>query len=137
MSDALNRKLQSIGVRTEMSSGNVAPLLHEIRHALRALAEHGTNGAVDLKSIPLAAGEQEKILDFLGNGEVTAQIDAIGRSEVRETSYPGVWVVTYFDEAGDVKARFIEITHLPSILHSPDIDIRDGLERLETALRTL
>jgi hydrogenase-1 operon protein HyaF len=137
MSESLNRKLQSIGVRTERATGNIAPLLHEIRHAVRALAEHGTTGAVDLRSIPLAEGEEDRILGFLGTGEVVAQIEALGRSEIRETNYPGIWIVTHFDDMGDVKARFIEITYVPQILCSQPADIHDALERLETALHSL
>ena len=59
MSEAANRKLQSIRVRTEISSGNIPPLLHEIRHALAALSTSGTRNIIDLKGIPLAPGEQE------------------------------------------------------------------------------
>lgn len=63
-----------------------------------------------------------------------AEIESLGRSEIRETGYPGVWVVTHYDEQGDLKARFIEITHLPQILQSQDVDIAEGLVRMESAL---
>jgi hydrogenase-1 operon protein HyaF len=135
MSDTANRKLQAIPVRTETSSGNIAPLLHEIRHALAALVERGTSNAIDLKGIPLAPGEQETILAALGEGEVRAELESLGRSEIRETSYPGVWIVTHYDEQGDLKARFIEITRMPEILESQLADIADGLARLEVALQ--
>lgn len=134
MSEAANRKLREIRVRTEVSSGNIAPLLHEIRHALAALLDSGACNIIDLKGIPLAPGEQESILATLGEGEVRAEIQSLGRSEIRETSYPGVWVVTHYDEEGDMKARFIEVTHMPEILQSQDPDVVDGLARLETLL---
>lgn len=133
MNDA-NRKLQSIRVRTEMSSGNIAPLLHEIRHALTRLINDGTSNVIDLQGIPLAPGEAESILTALGQGEVRADLESLGRSEIRETSYPGVWIVTHYDEMGDLKARFIEVTRIPQILESQTDDIVDGLERLQQKL---
>jgi hydrogenase-1 operon protein HyaF len=136
MSESANRKLQSIRVRTEMSSGNVAPLLHEIRHALARLVSEGASNIIDLQTIPLAPGEADKILAVLGTGEVHAKLQSLGESEIRETSFPGVWVVTHYDEMGDLKSRFIEVTRMPEILQSQEADIADGLERLDQRLRT-
>ena len=136
MNDAANLKLQSIRVRTEMASGNIAPLLHEIRHALALLASDGASNIIDLQGIPLAPGEVETILAALGEGEVRVELQSLGKSEIRETSYPGVWLVTHYDEAGDLKARFIEITRMPQILESQPDDIAEGLTRLEVKLRT-
>jgi hydrogenase-1 operon protein HyaF len=136
MSDTANRKLQAIRVRTETSSGNIAPLLHEIRHALAALSKSGACNIIDLKGIPLAPGEQEAILAALGEGEVHAELQSLGRSEIRETGYPGVWVVTHYDEQGDIKACFIEITRMPEILESQWPDIAEGLARMEAVLQT-
>lgn len=136
MNDAANRKLQAIRVRTEVSSGNIAPLLHEIRHALAELSTSGACNIIDLKGIPLAPGEQETILATLGEGEVRAEIQALGKSEIRETGFPGVWVVTHYDEQGDIKARFIEITRMPQILESQGPDIGEGLARLEALLQS-
>ena len=89
-----------------------------------------------LKSIPLAPGEQEAILATLGEGEVRAELQSLGKSEILETSFPGVWVVTHYDEQGDIKARFIEITRMPEILESQAPDIAEGLARLESLLHT-
>jgi HupH hydrogenase expression protein len=136
MNDTANRRLHAIPVRTEVSSGNVPSLLHEIRHALAALAGSGTTSIIDLQKIPLAPGEEETILATLGEGEVRAQLEALGRSEICETSYPGVWLVTHYDELGDSKARFIEVTRMPEILESQPTDIADGLARLEARLQT-
>lgn len=134
MSETANRKLQAIGVRTESSTGNVTPLLYEIRHALTELAERGHAHIIDMKALPLTGGDLDAILTALGEGEVRAELGSLGRSEIRETSYPGVWLVTHFDEQGDVKARFIEITRMPAILESQASDIAEGLARLESAL---
>jgi len=70
---------------------NVQPLLHEIRHALAQLLEQGKETVIDLRGIPLAPGEEVAIEQALGEGEVRATLSALGPSEIRETSFPGVW----------------------------------------------
>ncbi len=57
---------------------NVQPLLHEIRHALARLLECGEHTIIDLRSIPLAPGEELKIIDTLGNGEVQCEAVCAG-----------------------------------------------------------
>ena len=109
---------------------NVEPLLHEIRHALQELADYGKTGIIDLRSIPLAPGEEERIINTLGQGEVRARIDALGPSEIGETRYAGVWLVTHRNDNGEIIGRFIEITTMPDILRSPDEDIRQACSRL-------
>ena len=47
-------------------TGNVLPLLHEIRHALRQLLDTGETTSIDLRGLPMAAGEQERLIGFLG-----------------------------------------------------------------------
>jgi hydrogenase-1 operon protein HyaF len=133
---AARSALRSIPVTVELSSGNIEPLLHEIRHALESLLGEGTSTTIDLKSIPLAPGEEDRILQALGRGEVCATLSAFGTSEVFETSFPGVWVVTHHDAQGAVRARFIEVTRLPAILCAQAPDIADGLMRLATSLST-
>ncbi len=133
---AARQALRSIPVAVELSSGNIEPLLHEIRHALELLLSAGTSTTIDIKSIPLAPGEEERILHVLGRGEVCATLSAFGTSELFETAFPGVWVVTHHDAQGAVRARFIEVTRLPEILCAPEPDIADGLARLRTSLST-
>ena len=113
---------------------NVQPLLHEIRHALVTLLDDGSNTVIDLRSLPLAPGEEQKLLDKLGQGEVTARLQALGPSEFVETRYPGVWVVVHFNNDNEVIGKFIEICHIPELLRSQQEDIRQGLEQLQTQL---
>ena len=54
---------------------NVRPILFEVRHALEALLDSGETSIIDLRSIPLAPGEEETILNTLGKGEVHARPD--------------------------------------------------------------
>ncbi|OIQ63159.1 hypothetical protein GALL_553020 [mine drainage metagenome] len=58
----------------------------------------------------------------------------IGNTEVRETLYPGVWWLTYYNAEGDIVADLLEITAVPEILKAPEEDIRDGLVRLRDLL---
>jgi hydrogenase-1 operon protein HyaF len=126
--------LQAIAVTVEHASGNVEPLLHQVRHALDALLREGTSTCIDLLALPLAAGEEERLRTLLGSGEVRAELKVLGHSEIAETAYPGVWLVSHDDERGGPLARFIEITHVPELLRSQPDDIRFALERLTARL---
>ncbi len=126
--------LDAIPVTTEVATGNVEPLLHEIRHALKRLSEGGDGTVIDLKCLPLAPGEEERIEEALGQGEVRAEIDALGPTLVRETSYPGVWLVTHRNTEQVVVGRFIEVTHIPELLKSQQADIENGANKLEIEL---
>lgn len=128
--------LKTIAVKVELASGNIAPLLHEIRHALARLLNDGASTCIDVKRIPLAPGEEERLLDLLGKGEVHAQIAALGSSEVIETAFAGVWLVNHCDGEGRLQARFIEVTHVPDILRAQHADIAEGLTRLKARLAT-
>jgi HupH hydrogenase expression protein len=130
----MTMQLAGIQVRVEASSGNVEPLLHEIRHGLNRLLRDGATTCIDLRAIPLAPGEEELIVEALGRGEVRAEILAMGRSEVAETGFPGVWLITHLGESGGALGRFIEITRMPEILQAPHEDIADGLARLGARL---
>ena len=70
----------------------------------------------------------------LGQGEVSARIEAIGPSEIIETRYPGVWWVTHYNVEGDIVADTIEITWLPEIIKSQPEDLLAGLELLRAQL---
>lgn len=113
---------------------NARPILFEVRHALEALLESGRTSIIDLRSIPLAPGEEETIINTLGQGEVHARLDALGPSEIHETRYAGVWLITHFNEAMEVVSRFIEITRLPEILKSQHEDMSHALTGLTSKL---
>jgi hydrogenase-1 operon protein HyaF len=115
---------------------NVKPILHEVRHALEMLLENGDTSIIDLRSIPLAPGEEETIIKTLGQGEVHARLDVLGPSEVYETDYAGVWLVTHFNEQESIVSRFIEVTELPDILKSQREDVLVALNELATQLET-
>ena len=119
------------------NSGNVPPLLHEIRHALRNLLENGETTTIDLRGLPMAPGEQEQLLGFLGKGEISVHLDALGRSEITESSFAGVWLIVHYNSNKEVMGKFIEITRIPSLLTSQDDDIKEGLQQLDERLEEM
>lgn len=132
--------LESIAIRVESteaySVGNVRALLAEIASLLQKLVDQGEAGVIDLKSLPFAPGEYEQLRDALGQGELTARLDALGTSEIVETRFPGVWWLTHYNVEGEIVADVIEVTFLPEILRSQAEDMRAGLQRLQAMLRS-
>ncbi len=126
--------LDAIKVKVEPATGNVEPLLHEIRHALRRVADGKEGTVIDLRSLPLAPGEEQRIEGVLGEGEVRAELNALGKTVIQETSYPGVWLVTHHNAEQAVVARFIDVTRMPELLKSQREDIKRGISRLENEL---
>ena len=115
---------------------NARPILFEVRHALEELLDSGETSIIDLRSIPLAPGEEETILKTLGQGEVHARLDVLGLSEIYETRYAGVWLVTHYNDDESIVSRFIEITTIPDILKSQTEDVSNALIELASALGT-
>lgn len=118
-------------------TGNIPLLLHEIRHALRKLLDTRETTTIDLRGLPMAPGEMDKLLGFLGQGEITAQLNALGRSEISETAFHGVWLVVHYNAENDVMGKFIEITSLPTILVTQPDDMEDSLASLQIKLEEL
>jgi hydrogenase-1 operon protein HyaF len=132
--------LDAIGVRVEgpdlkaLARENARPILHEIRHALARLLDSGEETVIDIRGLPLSDVDQDFLVEELGSGELECQLDALGKSVIRETAYHGVWLVTHHNADGRVIGRFVEVTFVPSILKSDPIDIRSDLDRLTERL---
>jgi hydrogenase-1 operon protein HyaF len=133
MNQALNTEALKVQVAEHLTH-NVKPLLHEIRHALAALLEDGERTIIDLRSMPLAPGEEQHLLDELGQGEVSARFNALGPSEIIETRFSGVWVVVHYNSNDEVIGKFVEVCDIPDLLRSQREDIQQGLELLQTQL---
>jgi hydrogenase-1 operon protein HyaF len=127
-------KVESGGQATAEVFGNALPLLHEIRHALARLVEAGEPTTIDVQSIPMGPGDMQRLLDALGDGEVRAEIEALGKTVIRESRYSGVWIVEHMSASGAVAGRFVEITWVPSLLQAQREDVEAGLEALADAL---
>ena len=127
-----------VDIKVEVESAsfhhNALPVLHQVRHALARLSASGESAVIDLSAIPFGPGDEERLLQVLGKGEVEATVNALGPTRVRETAYPGVWLVDYLDEH-EVRVAFrIEVTHVPAILRSQPEDVVDSITRLEERL---
>ena len=132
--------LDGIAVRVEgapvlpVSSENVAPVLHEIRHALRELSRTGEPTTIDLSAMPFLDSDEADLLSALGRGEVSAVVNTLGETQIEETAYAGVWLVDHRGPDGERLALHIEVADAPLLLKSPREDLQDALERLEAAL---
>lgn len=114
--------------------GNVKPLLNEIVHALDRLLGDDEPTVIDLASLPFAPGELAALEAALGTGELSAELDAMGRSVIRETAYPGVWWVEHRNTEDEVVGRYVEVTRSPAILMSQDADIGAGRAKLRDSV---
>jgi hydrogenase-1 operon protein HyaF len=126
--------IETIAVTTENSpahTGNVLPLLHELRHALNKHIESGAEHVIDLNSLPMAPQEEQQLEQLLGDGEVHARLDALGRSEIAETAIPGIWRVTHYNGDNARVGRFLEVTDCPAILKSQQPDLPGAVSRLQ------
>ena len=118
----------------EIYTGNVTPILNEIRHALNTLLETGESTIIDLRALPMAPGEEQQLESMLGTGEATATIDTMGLTTVNESLFAGVWLVTHRNTDDEVLGKFIEVTRIPSIFESQTEDIRAALKALPDLL---
>ncbi len=111
--------------------GNVRPIINEVLHAIDKLLATDEATVIDLASLPFGPGELEHLEATLGTGELSAKLDALGASRIRETAYPGVWWLEHRNAHDEVVGRYLEITRTPEILSSQDADIIAGRARLE------
>lgn len=123
--------------RMDYSYHNALPLLHEIAHALQRLHQNGTTTTIDLNAIPFGPGDESRLLDLLGRGEVRATLDVLGESQIWESTFPGVWVVEHRAAGGERVALQIEITRLPGILQTQPEDLVEGLAKITKTLAHL
>jgi hydrogenase-1 operon protein HyaF len=110
--------------------GNALPVLSQVRHALARLVDGGEPTQIDLGAMPFGPGDEERLMALLGRGEVTASVDALGLTHIRETAYSGIWVVEYLNGDGQRVALHLEIDTVPRLLRSPPEDLRDALAAL-------
>lgn len=119
-----------IPVQPVDTHGNVRPILFEVLHALDLLLDKGLTTTIDLASLPFGPGELDKLEEALGQGELVAELDALGTSRLRETAYPGVWWIEHRNANNEVTGRYVEVTRCPDILCSQDADVVAGRARL-------
>ena len=111
--------------------GSSLSVLHEIRHGLKRLAETGASTLIDLQAMPFGPAEEAQLFDLLGEGEVQAEIDALGSTRVWETGIHGVWIIDHRNLDQQRLALHIEIAAIPDILRTQAQDIEDAIKELD------
>ena len=115
---------------TEAPSFQVRALLEELAELISNLVNRDEPGYIDIRSIPLMPQDVEFLKQFLGAGEVSATVDALGETQVIETSIPAVWWIVNRNTAGEIISEFIEVATAPEILKTQRMDLHDAPEIL-------
>lgn len=130
-------KLSDIKIAAEPTAretGNLSGVIAEIQFALQQLLENRTSHCIDLLAMPWSPGEEQKLEEFLGQGEIRVQLTAMGKSSFIESWYSGIWQVSHYNDSGELIGKLIEITYLPEMIFSQTEDIEHSLERLQANL---
>jgi len=122
---------------SDTSTGMAGAVLHEILRCLDDLVMAEKTTSIDLRSLPLTDADLAELEEFLGRGEVEAEVNVIGPSTVRETAFAGVWWIRHLGGNGQTAAEEIAITKLPEILEAHTEDIQVASDRLRKSLDTL
>ena len=88
-------------------------------------------------AMPFAPGEEDRLREILGGGEVSATLNVLGRSTVEETAIAGVWWVEHRNALGESLGKTLEITRMPEILFSQPEDVRATLADLDRHMAVL
>ncbi|WP_428634201.1 hydrogenase expression/formation C-terminal domain-containing protein [Sedimenticola sp.] len=115
---------------------NTLPLLNEVRHALKRLVRTGEPTIIDLRAIPFGPGDEARLLSLLGEGEVVAVLDALGKTTVKETGFSGVWIVDHYNTEEERIAFQIEVVDIPDLLRAQTDDMYESMGKLEELLDT-
>ena len=118
-------------------SPQVLALLGELQDMLSALAERGEENRIDIRSLPMGPQDYEFLKQFLGNGEVSATVNALGLSEIKETRFSGIWWSVHYNSHDEIMAELIEVTKLPDIIKTQTPDLNDSTESLRSYLQIL
>jgi hydrogenase-1 operon protein HyaF len=119
---------------TGHTTGMAYSILAEIGQLLTALSESGEAGAIDLRSLPMTDVDRGQLEEFLGRGEVRAELDLAGASEVWETSYNGVWWIRHKGAGDKIATEEIAVTSMPEILMTHPVDIAAASRRIRQYL---
>ena len=121
---------------SDRATGMALSVLAEIGRMLEALSESGQAGAIDLRSLPLSDVDRAQLEEVLGRGEVRAELDIAGESEVWETTYPGVWWIRHCGADRKIATEEISVCAIPEILMTHPVDIKAAAGRLREELET-
>ena len=121
---------------SDRATGMALSVLAEVGLMLEALTESGQEGSIDLRSLPLSDVDRAQLEEVLGRGEVRAELDIAGESEVWETTYPGVWWIRHRGAGSKIATEEISVCRIPEILITHPVDIKAAAGRLREELET-
>lgn len=112
---------------------NLKPLMLQIEQALQDLMDGGGAAVIDLGAMPFSKQDEEDLRQRLGEGEVSATLNAFGPTLIQETGIPAVWLIEHKDAEGRRLTLHVEVARIPEILVTPEEDVAEGLEALKGA----
>ncbi len=121
---------------SDQATGMALSVLAEVGRMLEALADSGQTSSIDLRSLPLTDADRKQLEDMLGHGEVRAELEVAGKSEVWETSYPGAWWIRHRGAGDMIASEEIAICPIPEILITHPVDIEAAAARVRRELET-
>ena len=121
---------------SDRATGMALSVIAEIGRMLEALSESGQAGSIDLRSLPLSDADRAQLEEVLGRGEVRAELELAGNSEVWETTYPGVWWIRHRGAGDKIATEEISVCAVPEILITHPVDIKAAAGRLREELET-
>jgi len=130
-------QLSDINIEVVTNNDPVSPspqamaLLQELQGMLNDLVHTGKSTILDIRSLPLTPNDYAYLKSLLGEGEVTATINALGPTTISETEIPGIWWVTHYNADDMVLAENIEVTELPEILKTQGQDLQQAIALLK------
>ena len=113
---------------------NAQPVLHEIRHALDKLIHSQETTTIDLHALPMTKLDIDEVLEVLGRGEIFITINSLGKSEIWETQFPGVWITKHHPYYTNNSIYFVEISPSPKLLTVCKEDLTIGYTQLAEKL---
>lgn len=119
---------------TTQTTGMAYAIGSEIIQRLNLLASDNQSSVIDLRSLPMTQADRDQLEALLGHGEVSAQLDIAGPSEVWETAFSGVWWIRHMGADRRIACEEIAITRIPEILQSQPEDVADAAGRLSKEL---
>lgn len=108
-------------------------VLQQVAAALGALAATPTRvQVIDLRSLPLGAAGLARLRQWLGSGEVRAEVRSAALTRLEETAFAGVWWQTQYrgpTEAAD-PWHAIVVAGVPPLLAAHPDDVAEAAVRL-------
>jgi hydrogenase-1 operon protein HyaF len=115
-------------------TGNLDSVLSEIKFALQQLLQQKTSHCIDLRAMPWSPGEEARLEKFLGLGEVSVELNALGKSTFNETRFSGIWIVSHYNQEAELIGKLIEITYMPEMIFSQYDDVKNSLKKIQEGL---